>query len=75
VVDLSQVGSNECPQGEAVEAKRVLVSLHARYKRTSDHRKNKQQINMAVHLQASFPSLVEIVAPRCLLCGCIMPIK
>jgi hypothetical protein len=64
VVDLSRVGSNECPQGESVEAKIVLFYLHARDKRTSDHRRNKQQINMAVHLQASFHSRVKIVDPR-----------
>jgi hypothetical protein len=58
VADLSQVEStNECPQPEAVEAKILLVSLHARDKRTSDHCENKQQINMVVHLQASFHSL------------------
>jgi hypothetical protein len=42
VADMSQVGSNDCPQ-----AKIVIVSLHAREMRTSDHRENKQQINMA----------------------------
>jgi hypothetical protein len=59
--DLSQVGSYECPQVEEVEAKRILVSFHKRDNHTSDHRENKQQINMAVHLQSSFPSLVKIV--------------
>jgi hypothetical protein len=65
VTDLSQVGNNECPQGESVEANIVVVSIHARDMRTSNHSENKQHIKMAVHLQASFPSLVEIVAPRC----------
>jgi hypothetical protein len=75
VADLSQVGSNQLPQGQAVEEKRSHVSVHARDKRSSDHRENKQHVNMAVHLQTSFPSLAKIVGVHCSLCVCVMPIE
>jgi hypothetical protein len=80
VVDLSQVGSNECPQGKAVEAPLVCVSLHARDKCTSNQCKNKQHINMAnfriTEGTDADAAITKIMGySLCSLCVCAMPIK